>query len=748
MKRVLLSAMLLGAVTQAVQAQRYFGISNSNWSGTQGMYLNPANIADSRHKLAVEIFSINALGNNTMTPLPFRDIFRDVRNDKDIQLANYIQLKDPEVSAQIPFLELRGPSAFYSINSKHSIGISTRVRFMNQLHDFDSHLFGLVAEGQNIDLTQDRTINDRDGYDYTGNTVSDLGLSWGGVLVDKKQHFLKGGATLRYYRGIKYANMNGNTLVGTYNAAGDTVNITQGDIKFSSNVEGDVIEQINDISSASGFFDYFFGGSAGTAFGADLGLVYEFRPKYASYLYEMDGKTQYDPSRNKYLLKVSASVLDLGFGKMTYKNTQQYTATGSGIIPINNLEGSISNFRDLKDSLAKYGFTLDSTTATNKMMMPTTFLLGVDYNVYKRFYVNASFVGNLVSKGKPGNYSYNQITLTPRYESKVFDFGLPMTYNMTSKDFKMGAGARAGFFMIGTDDVLAFLNNNSKGVNVYVGARFSIANKRKKDSDGDLVSDKRDSCKFEKGVPELKGCPNPDKDGDGILDKDDQCPDVPGVASAKGCPDADGDGVADSIDECPTTPGLPQFNGCPDTDGDGLPDKDDKCPTVAGPISQQGCPDTDGDGVIDAEDKCPNKPGPAENQGCPVIRADVKKRLAFAATAIEFDLGKATIKPTSNKLLDEIVAILNEYSDYNMTIEGHTDNTKFKKLEKGQTSADKNMQLSKERAASVRDYFISKGISADRLSSEGFGETRPVADNKTAAGRAKNRRVDMDLKLR
>jgi flagellar motor protein MotB len=83
-----------------------------------------------------------------------------------------------------------------------------------------------------------------------------------------------------------------------------------------------------------------------------------------------------------------------------------------------------------------------------------------------------------------------------------------------------------------------------------------------------------------------------------------------------------------------------------------------------------------------------------------------------------------------------------------MTIEGHTDNTKFKKLEKGQTSADKNMQLSKERAASVRDYFISKGISADRLSSEGFGETRPVADNKTAAGRAKNRRVDMDLKLR
>jgi len=117
----------------------------------------------------------------------------------------------------------------------------------------------------------------------------------------------------------------------------------------------------------------------------------------------------------------------------------------------------------------------------------------------------------------------------------------------------------------------------------------------------------------------------------------------------------------------------------------------------------------------------------------------VKKRLAFAATAIQFDLGKASIKKASYKLLDEVVTILNDYPDYNMTIDGYTDNT-------GDDA--KNLQLSKERANSVRNYFISKGIDANRLTANGYGEANPVASNKTAAGRAKNRRVVMDLKLK
>jgi OOP family OmpA-OmpF porin len=124
-----------------------------------------------------------------------------------------------------------------------------------------------------------------------------------------------------------------------------------------------------------------------------------------------------------------------------------------------------------------------------------------------------------------------------------------------------------------------------------------------------------------------------------------------------GCPDTDGDDVPDMNDSCPNIKGEPRYNGCPDTDGDGLSDNLDKCPDNAGPVANEGCPDTDNDGIADHLDRCPEKAGPRSNNGCPEISVEVKKRLAFAATAIQFDFAKATIKKGSFKLLDEIVAI-------------------------------------------------------------------------------------------
>src|SRR5690606_17683895 len=149
---------------------------------------------------------------------------------------------------------------------------------------------------------------------------------------------------------------------------------------------------------------------------------------------------------------------------------------------------------------------------------------------------------------------------------------------------------------------------------------------------------------------------------------EDRCPTEAGPAESQGCPDRDGDGIVDIDDTCPDVAGLAQFKGCPDTDGDGIPDNEDKCPDMAGPIALQGCPDTDNDGVPDHMDKCPEVPGTVENRGCPEVREEVKKRLAFAATAIQFQTGKAVISTKSHKLLDEVVGILNEYTDYNMTI--------------------------------------------------------------------------------
>ncbi len=235
--------------------------------------------------------------------------------------------------------------------------------------------------------------------------------------------------------------------------------------------------------------------------------------------------------------------------------------------------------------------------------------------------------------------------------------------------------------------------------------------------------------------------PPKDRDGDGVLDVDDKCPDVKGLASLKGCPDRDGDGIADGDDKCPDVAGLARYQGCPipDTDKDGINDEVDKCPTVPGLSRYQGCPipDTDGDGVNDEEDKCINEKGPASNFGCPVIDEKIVERVNKAAQNVFFATGSAKLLAKSFPKLNDVVSILKENPSYKVQIDGHTDDV---------GKDENNQTLSDNRAASVKAYLASKGVDESRLASTGYGETKPVADNKTAAGRAKNRRVEMTLR--
>ncbi|MFN8251282.1 MAG: OmpA family protein [Ferruginibacter sp.] len=229
-----------------------------------------------------------------------------------------------------------------------------------------------------------------------------------------------------------------------------------------------------------------------------------------------------------------------------------------------------------------------------------------------------------------------------------------------------------------------------------------------------------------------------DRDGDGVIDANDKCPDVPGLASLQGCPDKDGDGITDADDKCPDVKGLAKYNGCPvpDTDKDGVNDEQDKCPTTPGVARYQGCPipDTDKDGVNDEEDKCINEAGPASNFGCPEIKQEVIEKINFAAKNIFFATGSTKLLPKSYKSLNEVAKIMAEDASLKLDIDGHTDNT---------GTAEKNQSLSESRAAAVKAYLASKGVDESRMSATGHGQDQPVADNKTAAGRAKNRRVEM-----
>ena len=266
-----------------------------------------------------------------------------------------------------------------------------------------------------------------------------------------------------------------------------------------------------------------------------------------------------------------------------------------------------------------------------------------------------------------------------------------------------------------------------------LGVKFKFGGK---DTDDDGIYDFEDECPETPGLPEFNGCP--DTDSDGIEDRNDECPNTPGLPEFNGCPDTDGDGIPDHLDACPNTPGLAEYNGCPDTDGDGVPDNEDECPDVAGPKENKGCPwpDRDGDGVPDKDDECPDLVGTVANNGCPEISEAVKAALNSYAKTILFDTGKASIKEQSAKVLADIIGIMKEYPNANFLIEGHTDSVGSEKL---------NKTLSGERASSVMNYLIENGIASNRLSHEGFGEERPLDSNKTRAGRANNRRVEISL---
>lgn len=277
----------------------------------------------------------------------------------------------------------------------------------------------------------------------------------------------------------------------------------------------------------------------------------------------------------------------------------------------------------------------------------------------------------------------------------------------------------AARYIYGTNNFIkpAGYSAYNRGVQVTLGYRFG---------------------KKPKPVPPPPPPPPADTDNDGIVDTADKCPTVPGVLKYNGCPvpDTDKDGVNDDEDKCVDVPGIAKYNGCPipDTDKDGINDEEDKCVDVPGVAKYNGCPipDRDNDGVNDDDDRCPDVAGPADNGGCPKLET-----AKFNANAVQFVTGSATLTAAAKKELDKGAKILNEtYPQLKVEIAGHTDNT-------GKPAS--NQTLSEKRAAAVKAYLVKKGVAADRLTTVGYGQDQPIADNATAKGKAQNRRVEFKV---
>ncbi|MDD4847143.1 MAG: DUF5723 family protein [Bacteroidales bacterium] len=752
-KKLCMVALICLGIATSAQGQDFLPFVNDNYAGITGVYLNPASIANSRYRVDVTLFgaSVNRYNNFLSVDRKYlrnyylnpngsfeaidgtTTTWKDVDARKEGFLKERLNGVDKWLNEGV---QLQALNFMVSINPKWAVGFTARGRQNVSINNV-SEVFAHSA------------FNDMKVYDYWyGNSGdryyntnmsinihrwAEYGLTGAGVLWQNDEHMIKGGVTLKLLQGLGALYINSKMTgieiyddqnVGFYNEEGTGTS-------FGYGTSGDMSKlSLNTASKSMGF-------------GFDLGFIYEWRPNYREYLYDMDGQTDLErKDLNKYKLRIGVSLTDVGSLKYVKGNgSQDFNLNGS-----QNISSISDNFNIFTNAFIKIDqidqFTegvnqiADSTFGDSeyRMRLPMSLSMQFDYNIWDHFYVNLTpyFALRQINNTNIKTHGYTIVSLTPRYERKWWGVSLPLQYNqLVSYKFAVGLGLRLGPVWVGTGDIVnTFIKKNTMGSDFHCALKVPILYGPPQDRDGDKVSDKKDECIDEPGPWERMGCPLQDRDGDGIVDDEDECPDVPGVPEFNGCPDTDGDGIPDHLDDCPDVFGLAEYKGCPDTDGDGIPDNMDDCPDVFGLAEFKGCPDSDGDGIPDNLDDCPLEQGPKENNGCPVV---IPVDFAYL---IQFEVYKSDIKAESFEHLDKLVQIMNDNPDYNVKVDGYTDVSGGDHI---------NIPLSQKRADAVKDYLVKKGISADRIEAKGHGSANPIAPNDTPENRNLNRRTEINL---
>lgn len=455
-KLILTSAMAVTAL--ASYAQRYLGMATSNWSALSSIELNPANIADSRTKLSVDLSCFNMTVDNSLGKVDLSRITDAISSGK---ITDAFTLSGNSTFNILATIEVKGPGFMYSIDDDNTIAISSRFRAFEQFNNFDTKLFQSIMSPPtdgNYSITSSN-------FNWTTHIWNEFNLSYARVLYKEKEHFIKAGVTVGRAGGIGYLSLKGNRLDGNFNASDATLTANHSDIEFATNIPTNANQLKDGFTNIAGGL---FGGGGGGGFRADLGAVYEYRPDHADW----EGP-RYDASSNKYKVRASIAVTDIG--SIKYKNSLQVNGSGNGTITGTDLLTNIVTGNSFSNYLRSRGFYADTPHADTKVHLPTAMVMGADYYVASHFYVNATWITNLANRQNFGNSYYGQLSIIPRWDTKIFTAALPLTYDGINHAIKAGLGLRLGGWFIGTDDVFI-----SYGVNFYTGAFVPIAKKHKK----------------------------------------------------------------------------------------------------------------------------------------------------------------------------------------------------------------------------------------------------------------------------
>jgi len=605
---------LLGILLcMTASSQSFIGYGYDNYSGVNGVLLNPGTIADSKYKVNVNIFAVSAYAGNNAYEMD-RSRLLGFHFSGLSEGNGYDKVPNTDYKYLYFNTDILGPSAMVSLTSKDAFGIITRMRTIGNEYNLGNPLFQLLGQANpafyNTDIIN-RSLQAK------VNAFAEAGVSYGRVLMKDDHSELKIGITGKYIAGIAY---------GSFSTGPLTINIdpTNTIVDLTGNVTAQYSSNLDNLGSG-GSIQSALNGHSGRGWGADLGFVYEL-------------KKAGDPNQEK--LRLGFSVTDIG--QMSYTNspngaTYSMNVDGHNTSELQKQGGESLNAYFMR--LKTQGLiTTVSPPNTATVKLPTAIHLNVDYNIFERLYINGDILFNMLAASNPVSPNYiTTFTVTPRLEKKWISIYSPVTYNVQGQ-LNWGAGVRIGPVFVGSGSVLSsLLKNKIESADAHVGLTIPIFQHRK--SKEDKKQNKTDTV-YKSGVS--------DRDGDGVVDAKDECPDSAGPVALLGCPDRDGDGVPDIHDKCPDVPGSKNFQGCP-------------------------APDTDGDSVNDDEDKCPLVKGVKSNYGCPPIKPELVKRMKNVSDRVFFVRAKAKIEEVSLSELDRVVSILQSDTVLRLRIEGYTD---------------------------------------------------------------------------
>ncbi len=484
-----IGVLLLCLPGQQLLAQHWLGPASDNYGGTNTLYQQPAQVADSRYRVYVNLAGFDAYMHNNyvrydndfsllgygLNIVPARD--RDHRGRPIFGPQNLLIRTDGRNKFILGGAEIRGPSVMLGTrNERWGLAFTTRIRAGASFEDVSEPIAELIRN-----LLPKRPNLPAPHYDNQSananiNGMLELAATVGHVVHNDGHNVWKVGVTVK-------------RLVGLYSVH---ANVKQANHELIADPDVDNYYQYPQLAIHSANIDYGFtnqsayksfrpswlfgSGAAGSGWAADVGVVYEYRPRQFHYVYRGNDRSV-DRATNKYKYRLSASLSDIG--ALRYNNptfVSQYT--------IQSKEQRIgktafAGSKDVDGFLDKLGQNLGSVAEQKQtafdVALPTALNLSADYNLDDNIYVNATLVQPFSALTTTGLRMPAVLAVTPRYESRLLTVSVPLSWQGNYHDLTYGLAVRVGPVFMGTDHIPGLFNfGTPKGMNLYGGVSIPI----------------------------------------------------------------------------------------------------------------------------------------------------------------------------------------------------------------------------------------------------------------------------------